>query len=136
MKITAFGHRNILGTHTTTLEITREEHLTTRGTCIVGVRSSHALADIRDDLLPMKGYHARVLISVDEIQDSITGYIHPNLTFNDNTAIILRKSSFICPRTLLIHADKAAHDLNRGLIEKMKHPYQKMYIEIDKISLR
>lgn len=130
MKITACGHENIRGTHATTIEITREEHLTKRGDCIVGVRASHTLADIRDSLLPLRGCHVTLLISVDDLVDTVTGYVHPDLKFTDDKVIILRKSSFLCPRTLLIHTDKAARDLNRELVEKMKEPSQRMLIDI------
>jgi len=33
---------------------------------------------------------------------------------------VLRKSSFICDRTILINCTKSSNDLNRDLIEKLK----------------
>ena len=35
------------------------------------------------------------------------------------TDIVIRKSNFICGRTLMIHADKAAVDLNKDLINDL-----------------
>ncbi|MBU7042165.1 MAG: DUF371 domain-containing protein [Theionarchaea archaeon] len=135
MEITAYGHKHILGTHATTLEITREKHLTPRGDCIIGVKSSHGLADLREELLPLRGCSVQVHLSVEGIEDTITGFIHPDLGFRDETTIILRKSSYICPRTLLIDADKAARDINRQLIEKMKQPHQKMHMTLQSVNL-
>ncbi|RLI33421.1 DUF371 domain-containing protein, partial [Candidatus Bathyarchaeota archaeon] len=34
--------------------------------------------------------------------------------------LVVRKSSYICPRTLMIHADKAAADLPRKMVEALK----------------
>ncbi|MDX1814121.1 MAG: DUF371 domain-containing protein, partial [Candidatus Bathyarchaeia archaeon] len=42
-----------------------------------------------------------------------------------------RKSDYVCSRTLAIHADKAAQDLSRGLVEKLKNPKQKMKITLE-----
>lgn len=130
MEITACGHENILATHPTTLEITREDHLTKRGDCIIGVGASHALADLQDALIPLKGREVTLILSVDDLRDTVTGYLHPDLKFTDDKVIIVRKSAFLCPRTLLIHADKAARDINRDLVEKMKDPSRRMLIDI------
>ncbi len=130
MEITAYGHKNIIGTHATTIEITTESYLTKRGTCIIGVRASHSLSDLREFLLPLKGFHLDVVLCVDTLTEKITGLLHPALSFTDTTAIVIRKSSFLCPRTLLTHADKAAADLDRTLIERMKSESQKMIITL------
>ncbi|MBU7033382.1 MAG: DUF371 domain-containing protein [Theionarchaea archaeon] len=130
MEITACGHENILATHPTTVEITREKHLTKRGDCIIGVDASHALADLQDTLIPLRGREVTLILSVDDLRDTITGYLHPDLKFTDDKVIIVRKSAFLCARTLLIHADKAARDINRDLIEKMKDPSRRMLIDI------
>ena len=44
--IFAQGHENILGTHKTTLEFTKDKHLTKKGDCIVAVAADKALADL------------------------------------------------------------------------------------------
>ncbi len=132
MKITAYGHENVLATHPTTIEVTTDEALTKRGDCIVGVRASHSLQELRDELLTLRGFHVTVVFSVESMTEKVKGFIHPSLEFTDKRAIILRKSSFLCPRTLLVQADKAARDLNREMMEKMKDPHQKMTVEIVK----
>lgn len=133
MEITAYGHKNIQGTHSTTIEVTKDEHLTKRGNCIIGVRASHSLSDLRETLYPLRGSYITVVFSVDTIIEEVTGFVHPALEFTDIKTIILRKSSFLCPRTLLIQSDKAAINLKRTLIEKMKNPQQKMVIKICKV---
>ncbi len=138
MIVTVYGHQNIRGTHSTTIEVTTEDHLTKRGDCIIGVRASHSLSDLRETLYPLKGSHIRVTFSVrgekgDEEKDEVIGFVHPSLEFADTRAIIIRKSSFLCPRTLLIQSTKGAVNLNRQLLEKMRNPHQKMVIEIDSL---
>ncbi|MBU4202226.1 MAG: DUF371 domain-containing protein [Candidatus Altiarchaeota archaeon] len=45
---------------------------------------------------------------------------HHNLTLTHPTDMVVRKSDFICDRTLAIGADKASIDLDRELVEKLK----------------
>lgn len=130
MEITAFGHKNIAATHATTLEITTEPYLTQRGTCIIGVNASHSLSDLRAFLLPLKGSHLHLVFRVDALTEIVCGFLHPALSFTDTKAIVIRKSSFLCPRTLLTRADKAAGDFDRALVEKMKVASQKMTITL------
>ena len=133
MRIRVFGHRNITGTHRTTIEVTTAPHLTTRGTCIIGVRASHSLSDLKEKLIPVRECNVRVVFTARSITDEITGFVHPSLKFTDKEAIIFRKSSFLCPRTLLIRSSKAAGDLKRELIKKMRDPCQEMVIDIQKL---
>ena len=135
MIVTAYGHHNIEGTHPTTIEVTTEDHLTKRGDCIIGVRASHSLSDLREPLYALRGSHAKVTFSLEgdkgyTERDEVRGFLHPSLDFTDTKAIITRKSSFLCPRTLLIQSNKGAVDLNRQMLEKMKNPHQKMVIVI------
>ncbi len=130
--MTAYGHENVMGTHPTTIEVTKDRELTKRGDCIIGVRASHALSDLREELLNWRGSQVKVTITVDGFKEIVSGFVHPSLEFTDTRAIILRKSSFLCPRTLLVQADKAAKDLNREMMEKMRNPEQEIIIEIER----
>ena len=44
--------------------------------------------------------------------------------------MVIRKSSYICNRTLAIKADKAAADLSRSLVEKLRKPKQNVEIKL------
>ena len=46
----AWGHPNIRATHPTTLEVTREPHLTLRGDCIVAVKAELAALSLPQTL--------------------------------------------------------------------------------------
>ena len=49
-EIDDYGHENILCTHTTTIEITKENHLTKKGNCILGICASKACFDLNSEL--------------------------------------------------------------------------------------
>jgi hypothetical protein len=44
--------------------------------------------------------------------------------------LVVRKSDFICNRTLAIRADKAAKDFSRNLVKKLQNPKQKVTITL------
>jgi hypothetical protein len=44
--------------------------------------------------------------------------------------MVVRKSSYVDDRTLAISADKAAADLSRELVEKLRNPKQKARITL------
>jgi len=54
----------------------------------------------------------------------------PRLLFTHATDLVVRKSDYVCGRTLAIRADKAAKDLSRKLIEKIWDPSQRIRIAL------
>lgn len=60
-------------------------------------------------------------METENAKDEIIGYGHPNLTLKHPTDIVCRKSNYICDRTLMIKANKAAKDLNPKLIKDLKN---------------
>lgn len=129
----ASGHENVIGDHKTTLELTSETFLTRQGTCIMGVRSElvlHALEDDIKSLARSKSTEIRLTLSIDGRKEEIIGHGSPGLTYADRTSMVVRTSSFECPRTLMVRADKAASDLDREFVERLKSPEQRIACEI------
>jgi hypothetical protein len=122
MFIKARGHPNILATHKSTIEITTEDFLTKRGDCIIVVSADRALCGLDDRVKEglRNGRSVKLTISCDGFSDTIKGYGNPRLTFKSDRSMVIRKSDFVCGRTLCVRADKAASDLDRGLVEKLK----------------
>lgn len=120
--VRAWGHENVAGTHETTIEITKEDFLSHTGDCIIGVRAEKALADLREDVKKKirSGADVTVRIKVGEFVEEIRGKGHKDLALSDGKRMIIRRSDFVCPRTLMIKADKAAKDLDRGMIELLR----------------
>src|SRR3989304_4395215 len=133
-RITVFGHRNVTGMHGTTLEVTKEEEISKRADCIIGVKADKGIRDLSDDFKRKareRNATIEVTIRIDGLEEKITGKGHPALTFTHETDMVIRKSEFICGRTLMINADKSAMELKRNLVEKLKQPGQKTEVLID-----
>ncbi|MDH7477794.1 MAG: DUF371 domain-containing protein [Candidatus Bathyarchaeota archaeon] len=131
--IFAYGHKNIQATHPTTLEITREEKLSKRGDCIIAVSADKALADLNAELkdsLRREKAKISLLIEAGEAADVVNAFGGQKLILTHPTDMVVRKSGYICSRTLAIQADKAAIDLSRNLVEKLKNPEQKVKITL------
>ncbi|MEM3577191.1 MAG: DUF371 domain-containing protein [Candidatus Bathyarchaeia archaeon] len=131
--IIARGHENIRATHRSTLEITREAELTRRGDCIIAVSADKALADLSVEfkkcLLNEKA-EITMLIEADEVAETVKAFGSPKLILTHPTDVVVRKSDYVCARTLAIKADKVACDLSRRLVEKLKDPRQKVKITL------
>ncbi len=133
VSLEAWGHKNILGLHSSTLEITRDERLTKRGTCVVGTRATMALADLSDEfktLAKIAGNKIILSLAVGDLRERIVGYGDPRLTFRHTRDIVVRRSAYICDRTLCVRADKAACDLSREFVGLLRNPDQRMVVSI------
>jgi len=127
----AYGHKNILSTHKTTLEVTKEATLTRRGDCIIAVEATKGAADINPEFkeaAKRESAQLTVIIEVSSMKEIVRAHGSSRLTFTNPTDIVIRKSNYVCERTVAIGADKAAMDLSRELIEKLKDPCQKVKI--------
>ncbi|RLI85034.1 MAG: DUF371 domain-containing protein [Archaeoglobales archaeon] len=124
--IVARGHPNIRATHTTTLEVTKDRDLTLRGDCIIGVRADKSVVDLSDDLKGFlrSGYAINVEIILPDynLRDELTAYGDPRLTFRHETDVVIRKSDFVCDRTLAIRSNKSARDIDREIVELLMDP--------------
>lgn len=121
--IFAHGHKNIQATHKSTFEITKEIWLSKKGDCIIAVSADKALADLNQELrqhLCTDNARLTIKIETENLTDTINALGSPKLILTHPTSLIVRKSNYICERTLAIHADKAACDLSRELVEKLK----------------
>jgi len=131
--IFAYGHENIQATHKTTLEITKESQLSRRGNCIIAVSADKALVDLNPkfkETIRMENAKLTILIEAGEIGETIIAFGNPQLILTHPTDIVIRKSDYICSRTLAIKADKTACDLSKKLREKLKDPNQKVKITL------
>ncbi|MEM1563386.1 MAG: DUF371 domain-containing protein [Candidatus Bathyarchaeia archaeon] len=131
--ITAFGHKNVRASHKTTLEITKEGELTVRGDCIVAVSADKGLLDLKPEfrnLLCRGDAKLTILIDAGGVVDVVKAFGSPRLILSHPTDIVVRKSGYICSRTLAINADKAACDLSRALVRRLQSPEQRVRITL------
>ena len=116
-EFTVKGHPNVLATHKTTLEFTKDLYLTKAGDCIVGISAYFELDKIKQFLNRNK---VRIKIKIDDIEEIITAV--PNPGFDDEKEIVVRLGNFTSERTFAVNADKSASMLSRSLIHKLKNP--------------
>jgi len=129
----AYGHSNVQSTNKTTFEITKEKHLTKRGDCIIAVGASKGASDLNENFRAVaRSQDARITIKieVDGEKETVTAWGSPQLSFTHPTDLVVRKSTYVCGRTLAIRADKAACDFSRKLVERLRNPNQKVKITL------
>jgi hypothetical protein len=119
--INAAGHSLIQCTHSTTIELTKDDYLTKKGTCILGIKASKACYDLNPALKRkiMNGEKIDVVVKVDDVVDCFYGYGNKNLTLLSKKDLVFRKSNYMCDRTILIKCTKSSRDLNRNLIKNL-----------------
>jgi hypothetical protein len=113
-----FGHPLIRATHKTTFEITKEEKVSLRGDCIIGVKANKSCKDLNDKLKRLITNDVPIKISIHVGQYSFEANAKGNssLLLTDEKNIVVRKSNYVCPRTLAIKSDKVAIDIPREMI--------------------
>lgn len=122
---TARGHRNIRATHERTVEVTREPHLTTRGDCIVAVAAERGLGDMPEEMRGAARSPEAIIsltIKVGDAAFTTTGRGDPDLTWDHPTDMVARVSGYVCPRTLMVCADKATIHMPRPMVQLLKNP--------------
>ncbi|MBN2336367.1 DUF371 domain-containing protein [Candidatus Bathyarchaeota archaeon] len=118
----ARGHPNMLSTHGTTLMTTTERQLTLKGDCVVAVSAKKGLIDLDEDIKNAARSDDAVIkftLEVDGTEFVATGRGHPGLTFSHPSDIVVRKSGFVCGRTLMVRSDKAACDVPREMATRL-----------------
>ena len=131
--ISAYGHVNVQATHRVTLEFTKERHLSREGDCIVTTSSDKSVADLSRRFKEcLRKPNARLTLKIEAggFVEEIHAFGTPRLVLSHPTDLVVRKSEYVCSRTLAIRADKAAIDLSRALVEKLKDPKQKAKITL------
>jgi hypothetical protein len=119
------GHRNIRCLHDRTIEITKAASLSTKGDCIAGVSATKGCKDLDKELkarLLEPGRIVRLEIHLSDITFSMHGYTDHRLTLSHDHDIVIRKSNYICPRTLCVLSNKASSDMPRDLVTELQNP--------------
>lgn len=136
--ITARGHPRIRAKHSTTLMITREREVGPRGDCIVAVAADKGAADLGEVLKRAirSGFPVRITLEAGGVKEIIHGSGHSALTLNHQTDLVIRKSRFTCERTLAICADKAAVDLSKPFVARLRYPAAEIRVLIEVFGYR
>ncbi len=124
-RISFYGHENIRSLHQNTIEVTRDSNLTPSGDCIVGIGASCACRDIPDELKerlrdPKRKIQFRIIVGRRTFSFEASG--HPGLVLSHPEDIVIRKSGFVCPRTLAVRSDAASDSVPREMIRMLQDP--------------
>jgi hypothetical protein len=131
--IHAQGHENILSTNRTTFEVTKDAHLTKRGDCIIAVNADKAARDLSQEFKNvLRRENAKLIITIETgvEKETVNAFGNPQLALTHLTDLVVRKSDFVCGRTLAINADKAAKDFPKSLVRKLQNPKQTLTITL------
>ena len=123
--MTFIGHRNIRCLHNKTIEITKAVSVSTRGDCIAGVSASKACNDFDKEFkarFSESGRRVNLEIKVDEQTFRMHGFTDQRLTLSHDHDIVIRRSNYVCPRTLCVLCNKASFDIPREVVLKLQNP--------------
>ena len=129
-KFNAYGHPNILGTHKTTLEFTKDAQLSPMGDCILGTNADFNLAEIKKLIKNSKTKKITIIIQASgkKIKEEMTAELNPD--FCSEMELVIRKTDFISERTFAIKSSKSSCELGRKLIEFLKYKKNKISVII------
>jgi hypothetical protein len=126
------GHPNVSGRHPTTFEVTKEDHLSSRGDCIIGIEADKGPADLSPLFVNLLARDDAVLGTRLYCRDrtvSVTSRGSSAMTLDHPTDLVWRRSNFVCGRTVGIRSDYIAKDLPRALISLLRNG-EKLVVEM------
>ena len=123
-KILTKGHKNVTSKHKSTFEITKDVEIGPTADCIIGTGMDQSMLNFPQefkDKIANPNTKITVILDTENGHDEIVGFGHNDLTLTHPTDIVCRTSDYTCSRTLMIHADKAARDLDEKIVEDLKN---------------
>jgi hypothetical protein len=115
----ARGHEHVAATHASTFELTTDDWLTPAGDCILGIEADRAAADL-DPAFATACRDPDARISLRLAAGGHAETVHargdPALTLASDRSLVVRTSDHVDDRTVAVGADRAAADLDRGLV--------------------
>ena len=122
------GHSNVQSLHSRTIEITKDKELTLRGDCIIGVNANKSCKDLSDKIkekIKKNNSYTEIELIVEPFSFLIKGSGHNELLLTNSKDIVLRKSKFICNRTLSIKCDYSSLEIPREIVKALKYSSKK-----------
>ena len=84
-------------------------------------KSAEDLNEEFKDIMRRENAKLTIVFQVGNQKEVVEARGDPKLTFNHAADLVVRKSDYICPRTLAIKANKAAKDLSRHFVANLKN---------------
>lgn len=116
------GHPLVLATHPTTFEVTREDHLTENGNCIIGIAADKGCADLSPRFRQILASDDAVLVTRLECGGVCAGIVSRGsaaMRLDHPADMVWRRSTFVCGRTIGILSDTVAKTLPAELVRNL-----------------
>lgn len=127
-EIVFYGHPKISALHTATIEITKDDYLTENGDCIIGINSNKSCDDLDTKLkrlIQTDGIPVKFEFMIGDYSFQVNGVGNSQLSLTNRHDLVLRKSSFISPRTVSIKCDKSSNEISRRIISELRDSSKK-----------
>lgn len=118
----ARGHPHVTGKHRSTFEVTRDEEISTAADCIIAVGADKGAASLSEAFKEAAARDDAFITCTIEsggARDVVTGWGSKAMAFTVGDSMVFRVSDYVCGRTVMIYADKAAARLDRQLIGRL-----------------
>jgi hypothetical protein len=123
-RVRAVGHEHVTAEHASTLELTSDDWLTPAGDCILGIEATAVPATFDNAFVSACQSREATITAALRVaghEQVIEGRGHPELSFDDDRSLVVRTSDYIDARTVMIESDTAAVDVDRALVDRLKH---------------
>jgi len=112
----AWGDEGITATHKTTFEITKDDYVTIKGDCIIGINSDFDGEALRQFV--KKFTKVRIILRTGALKQVINALTNPD--FDDDREFVVRMGVHKDKRTFAICADKSAKYLDREFVDALQ----------------
>ena len=123
-EIIFYGHTNVQSFHARTIEITKDKQLSLRGDCIIGINANKSCKDLSFNIkekIKKNDSIIKIELIVEPYSFIINGHGNEKLSLLNVHDIVLRKSKFICDRTLAINCNYSSLDIPREIISLLQN---------------
>ena len=128
VEIIAHGNPKITATNASMIKLTNGNDV---DDATIGVRANKACADFPEDFkraIKTPDKNLEIVIESDDEMIAFSAYCSPALKLIDSNHISINKTDLIDDKTVAIVSDKAAADLDRDFVEKLKDPNSKIKV--------
>lgn len=112
----ARGHPNVSAAHKTTFELTKDDFLTEKGDCIVGIDSDFDVDELR--AFAAVNRRVRIILRADGMEEVVHALVNPS--FADDREFVVRMGNFASPRTFAVRADRSSMMFDRRFVRALK----------------
>jgi hypothetical protein len=123
VRLVGHGHSAIRATHAKTLEVTADDTITERATCVVAVGTQ------AEPPAPLAG-PVRITITAGDESFGLDAFANPS--WDPHGAAVIRRSPLRLPGTLATEAGAAAADLPRPLVAALRDPGTRVEVRVER----